>query len=35
MVRDVEAGLRFADGSNQEHFTSKPYVPEVAEKSAD
>ena len=27
------AGLRFADGSDQEHFTSKPYVPEVAEKA--
>jgi ectoine hydroxylase len=26
----LEAGLRFADGNNQEHFTSKPYVPEVA-----
>ena len=23
------AGLRFADGSNEEHFTEKPYVPEV------
>jgi ectoine hydroxylase len=26
----MQAGLRFADGSNQEHFTSSPYVPEVA-----
>lgn len=26
----LDAGLRFADGSNQEHFTSRPYVPEVA-----
>ena len=25
-----EAGLRFADGTNQEHFTSRPYVPDVA-----
>ena len=23
------AGLRFSDGSNQEHFTSAPYVPQV------
>lgn len=27
------AGLRFADGSDQEHFTSRPYVPKVAEKA--
>ena len=27
----VEAGLRFADGNDQEHFTSRPYVPEAAE----
>jgi len=28
------AGLKFADGSNQEHFASKPYVPQVAEQAA-
>jgi len=28
-----ESGLRFADGSGQEHFTSRPYVPEVAQKA--
>jgi len=27
-----EAGVRFADGSGQKHFTSKPYVPRVAGK---
>lgn len=29
----IDAGLRFADGSDQEHFTSKPYVPDVAGKA--
>jgi ectoine hydroxylase-related dioxygenase (phytanoyl-CoA dioxygenase family) len=39
--RDVDdtailaAGLRFADGSNQEHFASTPYVPAVARSAAD
>lgn len=28
-----EAGLRFADGANAEHFTSAPYVPKVREAS--
>jgi len=27
------AGLRFADGSNEEHFTATPYVPEVAREA--
>ncbi|MEE2688254.1 MAG: phytanoyl-CoA dioxygenase family protein [Pseudomonadota bacterium] len=28
-----EAGLKLADGNNQEHFTSKPYVPDVKKAS--
>ena len=28
-----EAGLKLADGNNQEHFTSKPYVPGVKKAS--
>ncbi len=28
-----QAGLRLADGSDTEHFTSKPFVPKVAEKA--
>ncbi len=27
------AGLRFADGSNEEHFTETPYVPDVAREA--
>lgn len=31
----LAAGLRFADGSNQEHFTSTPYVPAVARSTSE